>query len=184
MTKKAMRAKYERCVRKVESADNPWAVCRAQMQRTYGRAAFEAAIARRNGAPRASIVELSDRDYERLNTDAQAFRELMDAVRDRVRASRRPVVVRMAGFEMVAHPNGRMETRLAPRGNPSKFERLRRRIVADARRRSYPLKDPSGRALAAAIGRAKYGPKRFAVMARHNPRGAGGYDPLRVLGLW
>lgn len=74
--------------------------------------------------------------------------------------------------------------------NPSRFEKLRAKIVADARRRGYPLKDPSGRAVAAVVGRRKYGAKRFAKMAaagrrkvRHNAPAPRGFDPLRALGL-
>lgn len=60
LTAKQMRAKYERCIKKVKpkaGKRGPYGICRAQMQRTYGKKRFEAALksatkrrARRNPA--------------------------------------------------------------------------------------------------------------------------------------
>lgn len=60
----------------------------------------------------------------------------------------------------------RERTRRTTRSNPtSRFETLHERVVTSSARRGYHLQDPSGRAIAAAIGRRKYGTKRFAEMA-------------------
>jgi hypothetical protein len=53
-----------------------------------------------------------------------------------------------------------------------KFEKLRQKIVARAHRTGYPLYDPSGRAIAAAVGRRKFGKKRFQAMAQSGRRRA------------
>lgn len=49
-------------------------------------------------------------------------------------------------------------------GNPSKFQQLEQKLVSESRARRYPLRSPGG--LAAAIGRRKYGAKKFAEMAK------------------
>jgi len=52
LTKKQLKEKYERCVKKVKKrggAANPWAVCRAQMNRTHGKKAMSAALTRAPG---------------------------------------------------------------------------------------------------------------------------------------
>lgn len=54
--------------------------------------------------------------------------------------------------------------------NASRFQQLEKELVRESRDRRYPLRSPGG--LAAAIGRRKYGAKKFAEMAKRGRRAA------------
>src|SRR5512147_1615945 len=132
---------------------------RGLVRKPWGKPARKAA--RKSARRNPSVSGLSTRQRRVLAVTHAGVDAALARAHAAARKSGRKASVRFGAVTVTVRPDGKLamwhRDAKGARWNPSDFEKVRRAVVASAKRRGYKLKDPSGRAIAAAIGRKKLG---------------------------